>query len=197
MVVEEQGNALIIDPGVLSKSLPDLKNVQAIVVTHIHSDHFDLERLKVIAASNPKAKFFGPQQVAAEAVGINMVAVDAGTAQNAGSFQLSFYGGKHELYEEFENIAVFVNEAVFHPGDSYTKPDKPIKLLGLPASAPWLRVSDTVEFLKSCRPQVAIPIHNSLLSEVGESIHYRIIAGAAQEIGTKWQVLKPGESLEV
>lgn len=123
-----------------------------------------------------------------------MNAVEPNQQVNVGSFKLKFFGGKHELYEGFENIGVLVNDMFYHPGDSYTKPSTPIKILAAPAAAPWLRVSEASEFIKDCSAAIVFPIHNSLLSEIGESIHYRILSEAAEESSSKWQVLRTGQS---
>lgn len=197
LVLETAGKRLVIDPGIYSKSFNDLSNIAGVVVTHIHGDHFDLERLKSIAAQNPESQFFGPRQVADEAGAVNMQAVSAGETKTISEFSLEFFGGKHEFYEGFENIAVLVNGVFFHPGDSYTQPGRTVEVLALPASAPWLRVLDAVNYLRACQPKSTVPIHNALLSEIGESIHYRIIEAAASEARIDWQVLPPGQSIEI
>ena len=83
------------------------------------------------AKSNPAVKLFGPAQVC-EDYGEGMIAVAGGDKQAVGPFTLDFFGNDHELYAGFNNTAVLVNGAVYHPGDSYTKPGVPVKLLGLP-----------------------------------------------------------------
>lgn len=94
-----------------------------------------------------------------------------------------------------ENIAVLVNDEFYHPGDSYTLPDVPVEILSAPASAPWLRITEASKFISDIRPKIAFPSHNALLSEIGESIHYRILSNAAKEAKIDWKVLKPGESI--
>lgn len=41
----------------------EIKNVDALVVSHIHSDHLDIVTASVIAKNCPKAKFIGPKEV--------------------------------------------------------------------------------------------------------------------------------------
>lgn len=199
-MVEEGGKRLVIDSGKFSSSLPkDIKGVVGIVVTHVHSDHFDLNQIKALLANNPKMDIFTVKQVAKELAAAKLTSktVKHGDKISCGGFDLEFYGGDHELYESFQNIAVFVNGKLFHPGDSYTKPGKPVEILAAPASAPWLRTTEASDFIKSVAPKRVFPIHNSLLSEIGESVHYRILGEAAQSVNSKWLVLKPGESIEV
>lgn len=197
VVLEEQGKRLIIDPGKFTEKLADYSNVCAVVVTHVHSDHFDIENLRAIKTTSPRAMFFGPEQVAAEAKEVNMQSEHAGSGITVENFSLAFYGGKHELYEGFENLAVLVNDVFLHPGDSYTTIDKPVKVLGLPASAPWLRVPDTVSYLSKVKPEIAFPIHDSVLSEAGKEIHYRIIGEGAKDVNADWRIIGTGEGIEL
>jgi L-ascorbate metabolism protein UlaG (beta-lactamase superfamily) len=197
--MEEQGKRLVIDPGKFSTSLPELSDVVGVVITHIHSDHFDETRVQNILKQNPEAQIFTVEQVATELAGSPIKTVKAEQVETTGPFSLKFFGGNHELYEGFQNIGVLVNDKLFHPGDSYAKPTMqiPLEVLAAPASAPWLRVSEATQFIKDCSAKKVFPIHNALLSEIGESIHYRILSEAAQEAGSQWLVLKPGESLQI
>jgi L-ascorbate metabolism protein UlaG (beta-lactamase superfamily) len=197
VVIEDAGKQVVIDPGAYADSYVPSDKIEAVVVTHIHGDHFNIDKLLSIAKLNPNASFYGPAQVAAEAGQVNMETAEAGQSHKTETFSLDFFGGSHELYEGFENLGLMVNQLFFHPGDSYTAPDKPVRILGLPAAAPWLRVPDTIEYLKRVKPEIAIPIHNAVLSNIGESIHYRLMSEAAASINTKWTVLRPGESLEL
>ncbi len=200
LVIEEQGKRLVIDPGKFSNSLPnDLSGVVGIVITHVHSDHFDIEKIKNLLSKNSELDIFSTEQVKDEMKneGLSPKLVKAGDKVEWGGFVLEFFGGNHELYKDFQNIAVLVNKKLYHPGDSYTKPNLPVEVLAAPASAPWLRVTEASDFITAVRAKTVFPIHNSLLSEIGESIHYRILGGAAESVGSKWVVLKPGEPIDV
>ncbi len=197
LVVEEQGKRLVIDPGKFSISFAPEPDTVAVVITHIHNDHFDPDHISAIKELNPSVRIFSTHQVSASEGELNIEPVQAGQEIEVEGFKLKFYGGQHELFADTENIAVLVNDTLLHPGDSYTKADKPVKVLAAPASAPWLRVTEASQFIKDVQPSKVFPIHNALLSEIGESIHYRILSGAAAEAGSEWLVLKPGESLEV
>lgn len=39
LVIEEQGQTLVVDPGMYSQKLPELTNVVALTLSHIHDDH--------------------------------------------------------------------------------------------------------------------------------------------------------------
>lgn len=193
--IEENGKHLIIDPGKFSISYHPTADIEAVVITHMHSDHFDPSKIREILSVNPEAIIFAPKQVSERSDGLVIEYVVHDSGINIGEFRLEFCGGDHELYEDTQNIGVIVNGTLYYPGDSYSPPCKPITILAAPASAPWLRVPDAATFIKDTKPQKVFPMHNAVLSEIGESIHYPILANAASEVGCEWLVLKPGESL--
>ena len=71
-------SSLIIDPGAFQA--PDnLAEVDAILVTHIHPDHVDVEALTDARRRNPRIAVYGPAQLA-EHTGIEFTAVADGVA---------------------------------------------------------------------------------------------------------------------
>jgi len=188
---------LIIDPGIFAASLTNLKNISVVVITHMHGDHFDAEKVKAIVAANPGVTILGTDQVVGELDLQNTEIAHIGKPYTFGSITLEFFGQQHELFKDIQNIGVLVNNSFYYPGDSYTLPQKPVTVLAAPASAPWLRITEAKDFISNVMPQKVFPTHNALLSEIGESIHYRILSGAAQEKGIEWVVLKPSDSIEV
>ena len=53
VVLEDQGQKLVIDPGMFSPDFNDLRDITALVITHQHGDHFDLRNIENIVAANP------------------------------------------------------------------------------------------------------------------------------------------------
>lgn len=194
--IRMENSRLIIDPGKFTKNLTDFSNIDAVVVTHIHSDHLDKAILQKIYELNAKLTIFTTLQVANEIKNLPVKIVKAGDNFKVNNINLEFFGGEHEFYNEFQNIAVLVNNELFHPGDSYTLPNKPIKILASPASAPWLRVKDAGQYIINCKPKVAFPIHNILLSDEGKEIHYRILKSICDDNKINWQELGVGESID-
>ena len=116
-------------------------------------------------------------------------------------FTLSFFGEQHALIHvditRNQNIGVMVNSDFYYPGDSFTLPaDASVPVLALPVSAPWLKIAESIDFLKAIKPDRCFPTHNAILSEEGQGIVDRLLTNVAQEIDTTYLPLKPGDSIE-
>lgn len=192
--VEEDGKILVVDPGEFSTDFIAPENVVAVVVTHEHSDHFDPEQLTGIMDKNPDAIILAPQSISDKLEAFNHQAITAGEATETGPFTLAFHGGPHATIHEnipaIENVGVVVNDLLYYPGDSFALPGQPIDTLLLPASAPWMKISEAINFLATIKPRLAIPTHDAILSIEGQEIADRLLGGVAQKIGSEYQRLE-------
>lgn len=202
LVLEEQGKKLIIDPGAWTPDFGDAKNVAAVVVTHVHADHFSADNLAAIFAKNPEAKLFTTEEVKAQFDKPNVVTPKAGDRVTIGPFTLEFFGGQHAeidpLKPAAENIGVLINDNLYHPGDALTLPERPVKVLSLPSSAPWSKMSQTIQFLQDVNPsKFFFPSHDGLLSENGKGTYNFWLNIAAEAYNFKLNVLNAGDSVEI
>jgi L-ascorbate metabolism protein UlaG (beta-lactamase superfamily) len=202
LTVEESGQKLVIDPGIFSTSLPtNLTNVQAIIITHVHPDHIDETMVKQLITANPEVKIFSTQEVADNFQGLRITVVNPGNTYKAGDFTLAFFGGQHASIHPSmplaQNIGVLVNATLFYPGDSFTLPGRPIQLLAVPISAPWLKISETIDYISNVKPASVIPTHDFILSTAGQQIHDRLVSAAADKISAPYTRLEPGKSITI
>lgn len=204
IVLEEQGKKLVIDPGSWTDNFGPLNDIAAVVITHNHQDHFSIEHIKAIVQSNPDVQIFGAQEVCDDSAkeGIAITNVTGGNAATAGPFTMRFYGDMHALiHKDFppvpHNVGLLVNDTFYYPGDSFTIPEgAPVKILAIPASAPWMKIAEAVDFVKAVRPQVCFPTHNALLSDIGEQLVDTWFKTTCNGIHAEYFSLKPGESFE-
>lgn len=186
LVVEESGKLLVIDPGNISHDLvPPVSDVAGVVITHIHPDHCDPVSISSILKNNPEAEIIAHQSVIAE-LGIQKSrAAEAGASLNIGPFNLEFYGGIHATIHPdmppLANLGVLVNDQLYYPGDSFTKPGKQIDTLALPVAAPWMKISEAIEFFREVKPRQAFPTHDGILSEDGKMIVDNILRQVASQ----------------
>jgi len=201
LVLEIDGAKLIIDPGVFTIPLVDLTGIVGVVITHEHPDHWTAEHLERIRKQNPDVVFYGPSGVAAAASDFTFTVVDDGDAAEIGPFTLGFYGTTHaEIHSSIpliQNVGVMVNDTLFYPGDSFTVPPVPVDTLAVPAGAPWLKIGEVIDYVLAVAPKRSIPVHQMVLSVIGQNMANDRIAAATTLGGGNPSVLEPGESLDL
>ena len=93
------------------------------------------------------------------------------------------------------NLGYVVDDGAFyHPGDSFSPPGRAVDILALPTGAPWLKVSEAVDFFRAVSPRVAVPIHEATLAI--PQLHYGMFDALAPA-GAAVSVLPPGEPSEI
>jgi L-ascorbate metabolism protein UlaG (beta-lactamase superfamily) len=202
LVMEEQGQKLLVDPGIFSTSCTDFNNVTAVIVTHVHPDHLDKEKLTAIQAASPGVNIYTVQDVAKKLKGsIPVTVVTSGSKVEAGLFKLEFFGSQHAVIHESipvtDNVGIMVNSKLYYPGDSFTLPHQPVDTLAVPASAPWLRVGEAMDFITAVKPKQVFPTHNAILSEIGSSIYDHWLNMACTSVAAKYLTPKPGDFINL
>ena len=196
VVIKKGEERIVFDPVEFKKELPRLRNVVAVVITHKHSDHLQTEVLNKILSDNPGAKVFTTGDTAPLIGGA--IIVNVGDTHRVGEFTLDFFGKNHAAIVPgqipCENIGVVVDGAVVNPGDSFDFPDVKTKVLFVPISAPWLKIAESMDFTGKVKPQVVTPVHDALLSELGESISGNWIKKACDEVGAEYRELRFDEN---
>lgn len=197
--VEKDDKLLVVDPGEWSSDFIAPAGVVAIVVTHNHGDHFDHEQLEAIINENPNAVIIGPETVTSEIEVFNTKTVDTGDTLDVGPFHLEFFGGKHAVIHPSlpvtANIGVMINDLLYYPGDSLTLPGRAVDTLALPVSAPWLKISETIDFLSQIRPRLTFPTHDAILSDIGKELVDGRLGDTAEKQGTTYQ--RPTETITI
>jgi len=165
LLAETGGARLLIDPGTMS-AFEDLRDLDAVLVTHQHADHVDAPRLAALLAANPGARLVvDPDSVSAVAglPGDHVVA-RPGDRLTFGGSTIDVVGGLHAaVYGPVPgctNSAYVVDDgALLHPGDSFFVPDRDIDVLAVAVDAPWLKLSEAVDYVHAVSPRVAVPVH--------------------------------------
>jgi L-ascorbate metabolism protein UlaG (beta-lactamase superfamily) len=202
-VVEESGRKLIIDPGGFTRLLADIAEVEAVVVTHEHPDHWTTEQLTALLATNHGIPIFAPTGAATaiSAAGFSVKTIADGDTVEVGPFTLTFAGTTHATIHSsipvIDNTGVLVNGSLFYPGDAFFVPDFPVDVLALPIGAPWLKISEAMDYVTAVKPARAYPVHERTISEIGFGMHTDRVSAMTAAIGARLIVLQPGESLDL
>ncbi len=188
---------LLIDPGVFSAGFESLTGLTAVLITHQHPDHLDVDRLGAVLAGNPDARLYADpetvQQLAAK--GVSAVSTRAGDAFDVGT-PVTVHGDKHAVIHRdipiIDNSAYLIGGRLFHPGDALVVPEVPVEILALPAVAPWMALKEALDYHRAVAAQVAFPIHEATASPAGKGMYYSRYESMGPA-GTRWTVLDSGE----
>ncbi len=188
---------MLFDPGNFSHGFEGITGLDAILVTHRHPDHADPARLPALLDTNPGAALYSDPQSAATLEG-DWTAVRPGDAFTVGSLTVRGTGGRHAVIHPdlpvIDNTAYLVGDdenpaRLLHPGDSLYIPHETVDVLALPAAAPWLKVWESVDYLRAVNPRVAFPIHMGIIADRADGIFYGRYGEMAPE-GTEFRVLR-------
>ncbi|MGW1272793.1 MBL fold metallo-hydrolase [Streptomyces sp. NPDC002491] len=193
--IEDGDRVLVIDPGVFSEA-EALSGATAVLITHEHEDHIDVGKLAAARESIPSLTVHTHAALAA-ALGNGATAVAAGDTFTAAGFTVRAVGGEHaEIIDGLPgcpNIG-FIVDGVYHPGDSLFVPAEPVDTLLVPASGPWLKLREAIEFVRAVRPARTFPIHDAGLSDIGME---NFDAWLQDEHATDYARIPLGESVDL
>ena len=203
LLVEEGGARLLLDPGTLSQGFEELEGLTAVLFTHQHADHLDQRRLRGLLDRNPGARVIcdpGSAEPLGQA-GVEVEVVADGQELDAGGVGVRVAGRDHAVIHPdipvVPNVGYLIGGRLFHPGDAFTQPGQPVEVLAVPAGAPWLKLSEPIDYLRAVRPRVAVPVHDQVLSAAGRSIHYRQLGQLGAKEGTTLRSLDDGAPVEL
>jgi L-ascorbate metabolism protein UlaG (beta-lactamase superfamily) len=171
---------VLFDPGTFSHGFEGITGLSAILITHQHPDHADVERLPALLDANPQAALYADPMTAAQ-LGAPWTAVHAGDAFSVGHLAVRGVGGTHAVIHPeipvIDNISYLVGDGdhaarLMHPGDALFTPGEPVDVLATPAAAPWMKISEAVDYLRAVAPARAVPIHQGIVEPSARGIYY-------------------------
>jgi L-ascorbate metabolism protein UlaG (beta-lactamase superfamily) len=174
MIIEETGSKILTDPGVWSDlSLADLNNIDAVLITHEHSDHYDPKAIKNLVDKNPKIKFISNTAVSRllKQLDIDCEILEHGQSMQLGKIKIEAFGNDHaEIYKDFgkvQNTGFLLADKLFYSGDAFTLPKRMVDTLALPVCAPWLHIKESINYALAVKPKQTFPVHDGMLKFPG------------------------------
>lgn len=181
ILVEAADTRVLIDPGGFSTDEAfQLEDLDAIIVTHQHADHLDINRAPGLLARNSDALLlcdpetasqvtFGTWQVNADG---QQTAVKGLTVRGVGSTHAEIV----PQIARIANVGVLIGAegepTLFHPGDTYEYSPDGVDVLALPLGAPWGKISETVDFARRVAPAALFPVHDATIAEVAYGVYW-------------------------
>ncbi|MFD0889337.1 MBL fold metallo-hydrolase [Streptosporangium algeriense] len=198
--LEKDGSALVIDPGAFGEESA-LQGARAVLITHEHFDHVEVERLRRAAEAEPSLEIWTNEAVAATLTDVpaTVHVVRHGDTFDTAGFAVRVVGEWHAPNHPdmpiVSNVGFLVDEEVFYPGDALTPPGTEVPTLLVPTNGPWLKLSEMVDYLRRVRPARAYSTHDGLLNDVGLGLVDRWLALESDKQGAEIRRLAPGESV--
>ncbi|WP_433218932.1 MBL fold metallo-hydrolase [Microtetraspora malaysiensis] len=197
--LEKDDSTLVIDPGAFSgEGLLDGAN--AVLITHEHFDHVDTDLLR---AASPDLEIWTCQAVADQLgeIPAKVQVVRDGDAFTTAGFGVKVIGEWHALNHPdipvVQNVGFLVDEEVFYPGDALTSPGVEVPTLLVPTNAPWLKLRETVEYLREVRPARAYSTHDGLVNEFGQKLIDGWLGAEADKQKADIRRVPVGESVDL
>jgi L-ascorbate metabolism protein UlaG (beta-lactamase superfamily) len=168
---------LVIDPGGWSER-EALDGVAAVLITHEHPDHWDVEHLRATGAPVYTIEAVADRIADADPAVAERVTVVRPTDElEVEGFAVRVVGEKHavihpELPEFFNSGYVLTADgtSVYHPGDSFELPGQQVDVFCAPVCAPWAKMSEVVDLARDVAAPRTLGIHDKVYSELGLAI---------------------------
>ncbi len=201
ILIEEKGVKILTDPGNYSMAQNNIKNIDIILITHQHQDHCDISSIKTILSNNPQGKIITNKSVS---IILKKNEIESIVVENEQFFQekevpIEGFGKNHAIIYTsipvIQNIGYLINNKMFFPGDALIKPKKSIEILALPVYAPWMRISEAIDYAIELKPKVCIPIHDGILKN--QNFAYPIIIQALNEKKIKFIICEIKEKYNI
>src|SRR6266540_4001154 len=97
-------------------------------------------------------------------------------------------------FSEREALAGASAVLVTHEHYDHLDPDAPVRVLLVPVAAPWLKIAESIELVHAVKPELAVPIHDALLSEPGVAAADNWVRNQG---GAEYRRLAPGEGIDL
>lgn len=203
LLIEEKGVRVLTDPGTYTTTQDEIKNIDVVLITHEHADHFHIESVKKILENNPAVIIVTNNSVnellKKENI-LNTQIIEDGEMKEIKGLVLKGFGKLHAvIHKEWtivQNTGYFIGDRLFYPGDAFTNPNCTVDILALPLAGPWLNVSEAIDYCIEIKPKKTFPVHDGGLNEKGLGFNRRVAPQILEKHGIEFLNFETGKEYE-
>ncbi len=169
LLIEVKGKRILTDPGSYTiEAHSKLENLDYILFTHEHPDHYHLESLNIILEKNPQVLIFSNNSVSdlLNEANIKHTKINNGEKIMLGEIEVEGIGEKHAQMHnsipQSSNMGFYIDGRLWYPGDAFTELNKSIEILALPVSGPWMKISEAIDYALKLKPKIVFPVHDGI-----------------------------------
>ncbi len=198
LLIEEQGKAVLIDPGNYTAQenaldLGKLEKLNFLLITHEHQDHMEIPLIKEIAQKFPDVEIISNFSVA------EILSKEGLQVSTQGNAFIEVQDAPHEKLlggTAPQNVLFRIFGKLIHPGDSLSF-GSTTEILALPIQAPWGSMVQAVEKAAQLKPRIVIPIHDWHWRDEARKRLYQMAGSYLKEKGIELRGLEIGEKLDM
>lgn len=198
VLIETGNKAALFDPGNFSQDsglidVASLPNLDYLVITHEHPDHFHLPLVTQICERFPDLTIVTTESVAAQlkdAVKVKVITESDTVCE--------IFISTHEnvaIGHTPDNIGVHFAGIFTHPGDSHSFSESK-DILAMPMTAPWGSVTVAVKRIRELKPKQVVPIHDWHWRPEALAGMYDFIKQPLHEDGIDFIIPVDGQAIE-
>lgn len=201
LVIERHGKRIVIDPGSLLHprfGVADVSPVDAILITHEHSDHVDVGLLKEIVDQNREVQVVANKGTANILGSLVTKVIEDGESITIGDVAILAKELPHCLMVDGtagpQNTGYIVDGALFHPGDGVHVEGLSVPVAAVPAAGPDISPKDVIDFIRELDCRTVIPIHYDVFA-----VNRELMARSVQTSlpGVEFLIIDNGETVEI
>jgi len=172
----------------------DFGQLDAVLYTHEHSDHFDAEMAQAFVEQGVAPVYANAST--AKYIRASKIAVEDGKEYKIGKMTVKAVDLPHCVMvdgsEGPQNTGYLVNNKIFHPGDGKELKSLKVEVLAMPLAGPDISPHDAFMFAKQVNAKAVVPIHYDYLGG-----NPGFFASTAQKASIKTHALEYGQSVNL
>lgn len=201
--VQTGQGSIVTDPGSYAVVPETLENVHAVLISHEHPDHLDVDLVRKMRTNSPNVRIFTNEAVGAVLTheSISFELLEAGSTVECAGVKIRAFGRVHKMIHpeiaQVPNTGFLIDERLWYPGDSLLGPGRDVEAIALPIAGSWLRLAEAIDFAIELKPKVVFTVHDGMLRPERTESFYMVARTLLTQAGIRFEGVEEGQTIEI